>query len=221
MIHRPSLHDLREWPATPADRIRAQKNAAYTYREFVEALDRAIDYISSEMSKNPQFYQNQSEDQITHQIAMSLRMIGFLATFEKKVGGHCDVVVEWDDVGLWLGEAKIFSGDYGWLYKGFQQLCTRYSTGSSFQNSGGLLIYLRDARSMEIMTRWRERLQAEQADISIEACQRDEFAFRSRHVLERSDRNFFVRHKPLSFYFAPMDGRPPKRVRKKTKTGKQ
>src|SRR5829696_265509 len=100
----PSLRDLRLMAKTPAQQISLGVLVCPSYRAFLRLLDRAVDYIASELSKNPQQLQNLSENQITIQIVRSLKMLGFLAHFELTTGGHCDIVVEWGDTGLWRKE---------------------------------------------------------------------------------------------------------------------
>jgi len=130
--------------------------------------------------------------------------MGFQASHDTDVGGHCDVVVSGRENFLWLGEAKTHK-DYDWLYKGFQQLCTRYSTGLPGQDYGGMLIYCYGQNVLEVMRRWRTRLSGERPDLRIEECKGNPLNFRSIHLHDVSGLPYTVRHVPILLYFKPED----------------
>jgi len=104
---------------------------------FVNCIHRAIDLVLARMAENPELRKDLSEDQLTVDVVSMLRMIDIDAAHESKVGGHVDIVVRGPNNYLWLAEAKKYKGGYEWIYKGFQQLNTRYSTGLAGQDRGG------------------------------------------------------------------------------------
>lgn len=175
-----------------------------SYDEFVETVDMAVSYSCNEMARNPQLVQGHSEDQLTLRIVSGLDHLGLDARFDSTTGGHCDVTVQFGDY-LWLAEAKI-NTDTGWLWKGFQQLTTRYSTGEPGGSHGGMLIYCFNARTDKQMEIWRERLTKEDSGIRLE----DESkyvaaAFRSRSISDRTGVELNVLHVPVSLLFEPRD----------------
>lgn len=175
-----------------------------TYDEFIDELYTTIDKIISLKEENPEFYQTDEEDKITLEIKNSLVLLGYDASHEQKIGGHADLVVRKNSY-LWIGEAKIHHS-YPYLWKGFQQLSTRYSIGNSNQKDGGLLIYIRQANARSVMDRWNHYLLNQNLNnYSSEACQKRNLAFFSTHTHERSGECFRVRHIGISFYFKPQD----------------
>lgn len=204
---RPSRNELisDHLAASPAGRIIRELAVCVSYEDFVGVLNRAIDYIASNMARNPDDNGKLTENQLTIRIVENLQNLTFSARHDLKVGGHCDIVVEWGDTGLWLAEAKIFKGDYGWIYKGFQQLSTRYATGAANQNSGGILIYILPPNAREIMEKWKAKLVQERPRIIINACGVDPLAIVSEHEHERSGLTLTVRHKPFLLNFSPQD----------------
>jgi hypothetical protein len=177
------------------------------YAKFTELIERAIDHISQEIARNPELKQNLSEDQITHEVVMLLRNMGFDATHETKVGGHCDITIEARQQMLWLGEAKkIHNQNNHWLYKGFMQLSSRYSTGNNYQNTGGIIIYCFASRIDKIMKNWENYLKNNFIDdIDINWCHKVHSVFYSEHIHERTGQKFRVRHVPISLYFLPRE----------------
>ncbi|TAV18754.1 hypothetical protein [Rhizobium ruizarguesonis] len=212
MTLKPSRNDIRKHlSTTPAGRIISELASCVSYEDFVAVVNRAMDYIASNMAKNPEENSKLTENQLTIQIANNLQSLTFAARHDLKVGGHCDIVVEWGDTGLWLAEAKIFDDDYTWLYKGFQQLSTRYTSGAIHQNTGAMLIYVLPPNARLIMQKWKAKLAKERPTIFIEACASDPLAIISQHEHERSGLTLTVRHKPFLFNFNPQDRKPKKK----------
>jgi hypothetical protein len=178
---------------------------ADNYDDFIEVLYKDIDEIILLKEENPEFYQSdKSEDRLTVEIKNSLVHMGYDASHDEKVGGHADLVVRKKPY-LWIGEAKIHS-DYEYLWQGFQQLTTRYSTGDCNQKDGGLLIYIFGKNAKSVMKKWQIHL----ADKNLEECScvpcpKRSLAFFSSHVHDCSGEMFRVRHMPIALYFSPQD----------------
>lgn len=178
---------------------------AQTYEEFVSVLYKDIDRIVITMEKNPELQQNDSEDRLTIEIRGILEHSGYDATHEEKIGGHADLVVKKNDW-LWIGEAKIHY-DYGHLFKGFQQLSTRYSTGGSYNSQGGMLIYIFGAKAKIVMDTWKTHLKEKMGEDNLEffECQANLLYFYSEHSHQRTGLAFKVRHIPFCLHFDPKD----------------
>lgn len=176
-----------------------------SYPDFVRCVNKAVDLVFRRMAENPELRQERSEDELTIEVVTLLRMMDIDASHESKIGGHTDVTVRGPNDFLWLAEAKKHKQDYPWLYQGYQQLSTRYTTGMQGQDSGGLLIFAYQARIDEIMVRWREFLENQDVGIAFEACSLSELAFVTQQTHQRTGRPLTVRHVPLSLYFKPED----------------
>jgi len=181
------------------------------YEGFVSILYNDIDLIVSKIEQNPELYKNDSEDRITIDIINQLCAMGYVASHEKKIGGHTDMLVEkppktW----LWIGEAKIHSS-YPYLFKGFRQLTTRYTSGTNDTNQGGMLIYIRQANTQNIMNKWRDYLNkinlraSTPFNLNTSPCNQNPLSFYSIHIHQRSGLPFTTRHIPLVLHFNPED----------------
>ena len=171
----------------------------------VDCVNRAIDYIAQSMAKTPQHRQNMSEDALTIEFVNTLKAIGMQAGHDTQYGGHCDIVIEGRDDFLWIGEAKIHSS-YDWLFKGFQHLDTRYSTGSYGQDHGWMIIYIKGTRIDNVMAEWGKRLVVLRPDVSIVPSSGNDSIMNTEHTHQRTGRKFNIRHIPVSLYFKPEDG---------------
>lgn len=171
----------------------------------VRALQKAMDYACNELERNKNIYQNAGEELITVQICSMLRMAGFQAAHDTAVGGHTDVVVSGDDNFLWLAEAKEHSC-YAWLDKGFQQLCTRYSTGVPGQDHGEIIVYCFVENARRVLAKWREQLVLRNAGVkTCDAPCGNPLVFFSKHEHPSSGLDFHVRHKAVALYWSPAD----------------
>ncbi|TPL04289.1 hypothetical protein [Mesorhizobium sp. B2-4-11] len=176
----------------------------------LSAVQSAVDYACNLLEQHKHKKQGAdgkglSEDEITLQICEMLEMAGFQTAHDADIGGHCDIVVKGKNLFLWLAEAKKHDG-YDWLSKGFQQLSTRYSTGTIGQDNGEVLIYCytKDAKAM--LAKWREELLARNANLKIaDSSIGDALVFHSTHKHASSGLDFHVRHKAIALYWAPKD----------------
>jgi len=184
------------------------------YDSFIKLLYDDIDMIIAKKQENPELYYNDSEDRTTIDIVNQLSCLGYTTSHDTKRGGHVDILVN-KGVYTWIGEAKIYRGcEYIW--QGFLQLITRYSTGDYNQRDGGLLIYINnhpDAKS--IMDEWKKHLSEKKLiDYEDNICLIRPLSFFSSHKHDKSGQPFKVRHMPIMLYFAPKD----KKTRKKKTT---
>jgi hypothetical protein len=178
-----------------------------SYNFFVEKLYQDIDEVTVVIERGRDVRKDDSEDRTTEEIVSFLIGRGYAATANSHQSGHCDVTVE-NRAGLvWLGEAKKHS-DYDYLWKGFNQLTTRYSTGSPTSTSGGMLIYIRTQKpASDVIAEWRQRLGVQSlTDYAESDCaKRPGLSFYSQHKHEVSGLTYSVRHMGIMMSFDPKD----------------
>lgn len=184
----------------------ARRLLCESYEDFVEVLNDDLDSIIFGLQENPELLRKDSEDRLTTEIKRTLRLLGYQATHDEKIRGHSDLVVRGSRNYLWLGEAKIHSS-YNYLFQGFQQLTTRYSTGESNQSVGGLIVYIRRNNAAGTMKTWRTRLKQQKlTEYSDTDCtKRPGLAFHTTHKHQASGTAFHVRHMAVMLGFDPKD----------------
>jgi len=193
--------------------MRWHSGAPPCYAEFVDVVETAVAQICNELARDPQMHYGQKEDHITYGLVGRLKVFGFHAAFDTTVGGHCDVVVKWNDDLIWLAEAKHYTSN-SWLWKGYQQLSSRYSTGEPRGSRGGMLIYCSKPRTDLLMESWKGYMLDQCSDFVFEPKpDRLANAFSSHAVSNRTGVAEVVTHFPVSIYFEPLDR--PKKPRKK------
>lgn len=185
------------------DRIRVKMALATSHADRLSAVENAVDWVGREFAKTKQLRYNQSEDQLSIDFVLAMKAMGFEASHDTQYGGHCDVVVEARDGFLWIAECKIHTG-YDWLFKGFDQLDTRYSTGIEGQDAGEIIIYCQNRRMDEMMAEWGARLEKERG-VTVTWTDGNKLMFRSMHKHEATGMDFNIRHTGVSIYFNPKD----------------
>lgn len=200
-----SYRELMMLASSKSDEIRFRWLFADTNPVRRVIVEDAIDAIATEFSETPHHRSNRDEDGLTIDVVTSLKQMGFYATHDEDIGGHCDIVVRGKDSFLWLAEAKIHRA-YDWLTKGYKQITTRYSTGMPGQDAGALLIYCKAANVKDIMDKWREHFGGHFKDAEIRDCEKSPLAFVSTCTHPRSGLPFRIRHIPISVWHDPKDG---------------
>ncbi|WP_052915367.1 hypothetical protein [Pseudomonas brassicacearum] len=196
-------------PIIPGVGLFFDRLLANTYEDFVNVLYKDLDAVLGGFQENPELLKKDGEDRLTIEIKRALRLLGYVATHDEKIGGHSDLVVRGKKDGfLWIGEAKIHS-DYDYLYKGFQQLTTRYSTGDANQDCGGMLIYIKNNDAASVMAAWKAYLAKQPLENYTDAVcnERPNFVFFSVHKHDRSGTPFKVKHIGVILGFDPKDRR--------------
>lgn len=205
-----TFHQLLERSTTVPQKINIEllclRDEKNPYQRLIQLIDRAFDYIAQDLSRNPGIREEDSEDRITIEIVSILKAMGFYVSHDTMEGGHCDILIEQCDNMVWLAEAKKVKGaENRWIYKGFEQLNTRYSTGLDNQNHGGVILYCFVARIDQVMEKWKEYIKSEVKGIVVNQCPQNSVAFRSVHTHERTGNHYHIRHLPISIYFSPKD----------------
>lgn len=185
------------------NQIRIDMGFAATHEDRLRLVERAIDWISQELTKNRHLKTEHSEDELTIEIVGLLRAMGFEAAHDTQYGGHCDIIVESREDFLWIAEAKIDTSNT-WIFQGFNQLDTRYSTGLPGQDAGEMLIYCRRPRAADVISSWLEYLKEKRSDISVSDAD-ETMSRRTQHIHEGTGKAFKVRHTPVTLYFQPRD----------------
>ena len=170
--------------------------------DILSQINPAIDYVLTEFARTPKERFNRTEDGLSMDLVTSLRILGFQASHDTTVGGHCDIVIEGKFNFLWLGEAKIHN-DYDWLLGGFNQLDTRYATAGIGQDHGGIIIYNKGQRTDRVLSRWADHLSKSRPDVRFLPENIDGYAFSTVHQHRRTGRNYHVRHVIVSIYWDP------------------
>ncbi|MVS97884.1 hypothetical protein [Devosia marina] len=186
-----------------AGQIHLRMILAKSHADQLSAVEAAVDWAGSEMTKNRHVKLDHSEDALSIDLVTSLKAMGFQASHDTQYGGHCDIVVEAKGQFLWIAECKIHSS-YDWLLKGFAQLDTRYSTGLPGQDAGEMIIYSRNQRADQGMASWKERLKEARPDVEFHDGDA-KLMFRTTHTHELTGATFRVRHICVPLYFKPVD----------------
>lgn len=177
---------------------------ATDYDGFIKILYFDIDKIIYQIEENPELRLQDGEDRLTIDIKNQLCCMGYNASHDTKIGGHADLLVKKGNF-IWIGEAKIHSS-YNYLWEGFLQLTTRYSTGDSNQRDGGIFIYIRQKNANAIIEKWKNYLLSKDLlDYNYEPSINRELSFFSTHKHEGSGRDFRIKHMPVILYFQPQD----------------
>lgn len=176
-----------------------------SYDDFLKILYADLDDIIALIQENRELRHNDSEDRITVDIVTSFKQWGYNASHETKIGGHVDIYVQRKKF-KWMSEAKIYNGP-AYILKGFNQLCTRYTTGDVNQDNGGILIYFKNQGNVkEYMDKWKNHLQdSSLPNFSCYPCNDRSLSFFSNHTHGVSGTNFVVKHIPVLLFFDPQD----------------
>lgn len=167
-------------------------------QSFVKLIEKAIDHIAQDFSRTPKERQNRSEDALTVDVVSSLVCLGFNASHDTYIGGHCDIVIKGNYNFLWLAEAKIYRSSY-WLMQGFKQLVTRYMTANKNQDSGGLIIYCYKPQSNCKIKNWASYLKRKNNGlwkyIDIKINKNDKSYIHSEHTHNKTGNKCRIYHK--------------------------
>ncbi|SIT11364.1 hypothetical protein [Insolitispirillum peregrinum] len=188
----------------PQTRIHLAVARYRTYDEFVKIVHDVIDIIFRSYEENPKYKNNMGEDELTMMLIENMKSYGLTAMHDAMSGGHCDIVVKGRDDFTWLGEAKIHRS-YDWLFKGFQQLDTRYMAPAEYRDHGGMIIYCYVKRADTVFKNWIEHLSCTRTDVVIDHYDSDKIRCVTSHVHERNGRTVKIWHAIAALHFSPQD----------------
>jgi hypothetical protein len=188
--------------------VPAQISVSLVYADSAEdvlpLVDRAINHIAQDFARTPKERQKRTEDGLTMDVVTSLSSMGFRASHDTNVGGHCDIVIEEIDNFLWLGEAKLHKS-YPWLLEGFDQLDKRYATASQHQDHGGLIVYCYKGSTDRVLDKWATHLRTARPHVEVEDRASHASFFRSAHKHRRTGRAYHIRHVSIALQWQPDD----------------
>ncbi len=184
------------------------KGRSVSYEDFLRFIYEVLDHSVYYMQKNSRNYRELDEVALTNILIKDFHVLGINALPEVDNNGHCDITIEIKEKRwIWLGEAKIHK-DYDYLHKGLNQLLKRYSVGDEFQDHGGVIIYIKQAKGAKIVKEWRERIIKERKDCE-NTCNcdtRPDCSFTSFHPEhEKTGLPFYVKHIGILMHYHPDD----------------
>ncbi|MGC4734074.1 hypothetical protein [Providencia hangzhouensis] len=180
------------------------------YQFWTERLYKDLNRIIKDVIfPTASFRQNDSEDRFNVDIVGNLFMIGYQASHDRWNNGHPDIYVQSPGYGYkWSAESKIHR-DYNYLLDGFKQICERYSSGFTGEDTGAVLIITKNIDIKSLMENWQKLLSDDEdykaKNVSVSDCETDSFCFTSKHSHSVSGTQFEVRHIPISIKFNPTD----------------
>lgn len=130
------------------------KVTATSEDEFIEGFYIDLNNTIKTLEDSKRFYHNDKEEKITNFLVKILKEKGYQISAETDVGGHVDIVLEFDIQGeefKWLGEAKIANGPM-YLNGGLTQLFKRYHNPK--YKHCGLLIYVQNVDFKSSKSNW-------------------------------------------------------------------
>lgn len=184
--------------------INIERMFATSFEDQQRLIEKSLNWCVNQLVANRHLKQDHSEDELTIDVMLMLKGLGYDATHDTQIGGHCDILVQGSNDFMWICESKLH-GAYDWLLKGYEQLDSRYSTGQAGQDSGAILIFSRNAHVDKLMANWREHLAKKRPDVEFEDISDDANGFYSTHKHKGTGRTFKVRHKPVNLYWKPTD----------------
>lgn len=199
---------------------------------FADAVERDIERVISGMETGAKVREDDGEDRLTDEIVLCLRQMGYKAERDADQNGNSDVSVRSKgDEFLWIGEAKIHNG-YDYLWEGFLQLTTRYSSGTVGNCRGGMIIYIRNLDARSVITNWAADLGARKfEDGNGVVCTPDSanpLRLTTTHRHKKSGIDYVVRHFGVVLHVGPEDrsarktaARQSARAAKKSSSSKQ
>lgn len=177
-------------------------DAIATYEDFTQVIHSHLKRTFKDMTRSCNYFEGQSEDQITFHVLSHLNAFGFRASHDPHVGGHVDICVEYDDY-LWLAEAKKHS-TYIHLQRGWEQLTSRYSTGMKDEDDGAFIIYNFNSNALSVTNAWKSHLEEFYSNVNC-AHEEGELNFKTTHSHVRSGRPYSVTHYNVPLHFDPKD----------------
>ncbi|WBG93468.1 hypothetical protein N5580_21145 (plasmid) [Pantoea piersonii] len=183
------------------------REARKSWECFEEVLHKLLlkASVSLAQSRNHLTFDKTSEDgysDVLLKILEQYKDYGLITTREENNGGHCDISISFGGF-KWLGEAKK-AKSYDWVYDGFLQLCTRYSTCDSLSKSGGLIIYCGQKKAGTFMTSWMAHLKLKFNDIQDHENHTEDPNIKiTKHTHGVSENTYKVIHIPVYLNYTP------------------
>ncbi|HBE9116702.1 TPA: hypothetical protein KNG88_002387 [Citrobacter braakii] len=181
------------------------KNSWDAFESYVlSILKRAIE----ELQKNANImkFDDTLEDAYTAYLLAHFNgdeRFGLSYTHDGNSRGHADMTIKYSNF-TWHGEAKKHS-DYDYLLDGYHQLTERYTTGDSSNQSGGLIIYVKNKNTLGFMKKWENHLTTNKGGaVKFQNNNGQPLVLTSIHKHSASGLNFKTIHYPVILYYKPI-----------------
>ena len=169
---------------------------------FLKQLYQDIDDAIHDIEIKKHMYQDSQwgEDELTSVIITFLKGRLYDAEHDTQHGGHVDILVK-HQLGKfeWLGEAKLWDGPK-YIHGGWIQLTERYGTGTLRDNHGGMLIFVKQDKSLEKFQSWEKYLLEQVPETKIEKDKLTPLRFMSSNEHPATCLTYQVRHMAVSLY---------------------
>ncbi|NYU11123.1 hypothetical protein A8O28_17790 [Enterobacteriaceae bacterium CCUG 67584] len=181
-----------------------KRKFASTNQQFVDQLYVDIDDAIHVLETQKHMYQTDQwgEDELTSVIITFLKGRNYDAEHDTQHGGHTDILVKHQHGRFeWIGEAKLWNGPV-YIFGGWNQLNTRYGSGTCRDNHGGIIIYVKIKKSGEKLTDWQHHLVGQVPGAVIAPDANNPLRFSSTTEHPATNQPYFVRHMAVSLFHA-------------------
>lgn len=193
-----------------------QRVSVKKYDQFIELLHEDINDCIEDLQSSKVDYQDEFPKDKTGEDRISRRVIKFMRDRKyradaKFINGNADIVIEHKiEKFVWIGEAKLVSGkDAKYIWKGFDQLTTRYDDGASKEKvNGGVFVYVFGGGLKQVMDDFRAFTKEKQDPVKFKKyldCKITPGGFYAVHEHQVSGLDYTTRFIPITFYFKPKD----------------
>ncbi len=181
-----------------------KRKFASNNQQFVDQLYIDIDDAIHVLENQKHMYQEAhwGEDELTSVIITFLKGRGYDAEHDTQHGGHTDILVK-HQLGRfeWIGEAKLWNGPV-YIWGGWNQLNTRYGSGTCRDNHGGIIIYVKIRKSGERLTSWKDHFIGQVPGAVITPDSLNPLRFSSITEHPATSQPYYVRHMAVSLFHA-------------------
>ncbi|TBX82767.1 hypothetical protein E0I74_01135 [Rhizobium laguerreae] len=172
--------------------------------EFDDIVYQSINSCARTMARYPKENSTLGEDQLSVMLLAKLEGLGLNAFHDATSGGHCDIFIKEGEEMLWLGEAKMVTGQQNaHIEDGYLQLLSRYATALPNQDKGGLIVFCKCPRIDAVLEGWIEYIHKKRPDLKAGKHDTDVIEYFSSEKHVKNGRMYQVWHKPISIYWNP------------------
>ncbi|WP_241609031.1 hypothetical protein [Rosenbergiella australiborealis] len=183
-----------------------KRKFAATNDDFINQLYIDLDDAMYFLETQKHMYQDHKwgEDELTYTIIAFLQGRNYDAEHDTQHGGHVDILVKHHHGKFaWIGEAKLWNGP-AYVFGGWNQLSSRYGTGTLRDNHGGIIIYVKQRNSSDKFASWSNYL-SERVEAIITPDTKNPLRFSSETMHPATNQPYFVRHMAVSLFHTTGD----------------
>ncbi|MCA1178612.1 MULTISPECIES: hypothetical protein [unclassified Pantoea] len=184
------------------------QNAKTSWSTFENYVLGILKKAIEELQKNANVFKfdDTTEDAYTAYLLAHFNsdaMFGLSYTHDGNSRGHADMTVQYSNF-TWHGEAKKHSS-YDYLLDGYLQLTERYTTGDSNNQSGAIIIYVKNKDTLKVMNNWKKHLISNKGKTVIfSSSNGKQLILDSTHKHSASGLKFKTIHFPVILYYKPI-----------------